>query len=76
MYMNSRQMVLLVLLLFYGCSKEEDKLTQKNGFVKLSAQVDARVRFKAALVVDNYDVNITSKADAKFSYGKIGRAHV
>ncbi|WP_320053590.1 DUF4493 domain-containing protein [uncultured Acetobacteroides sp.] len=58
------------LIVFLGCSKEDVKVAQQKGFVKISAQVDARVRLKAALAVDNYDVSITSKADAKFSYGK------
>lgn len=68
--MKIKLLLVIGIIALWGCSKEEVKLAQKNGFVTLSAQVDARVRLKAALVVDNYDVSITSKADAKFSYGK------
>lgn len=66
--MNLKLLLIFGIIALWGCSKEEEKPAQKNGFVKLSAQVDARVRLKAALVIDSYDVSITSKADAKFSY--------
>ena len=68
--MRFKFLLLLGILAFGGCSKDDVKPISKSGFVRISAQVDERVRLKAALVVDSYDVNITSKTDANFSYGK------
>jgi hypothetical protein len=66
--MKTKLIAVLSILSFFGCSVDDVKPTQRKGFLSLSAQVDARVRFKGALIVDNYDVKIVSKTDANFSY--------
>lgn len=66
--MQAKFISFAAFLSLLGCSADDVTPKQKNGFVALSAQVDVRVRFKAAITVDNYDVRIVSKTDATFSF--------
>jgi len=62
---------LLFALALCGCAdrKERDR-SEDVGFLKLKASIDDRVRVKATIPVDGFDVVITSKSNGQAVYGK------
>jgi len=66
--MQAKLIYLAAFLCLLGCTTDGVNPKQKNGFLTLSANVDVRVRLKAGIPVDSYDVIIVSKSDASYSY--------